>query len=165
MPLQRSNLQIRKLEERDLSALLLLFRSVADELRWLGTEPGFDEERYLTGWRKSIAGEWGVNFVALVDGMLAGSLGVHERDDRWQIGMLVDATYRNRGVGMALLETAFAWARERLITELYLYVFPHNEAARALYAKTGFVEIERFPDDVTRKTGEVWDTILMRKQL
>ena len=48
---------------------------------------------------------------------------------------------------------------------LSLHVFPHNEAAIALYRSAGFVEIERFERDVTRQTGEVWDTIFMRKEL
>lgn len=161
----QSNLAVRKLEERDLSALLLLTRSVAAELLWLGTEPGFDEQRYLDGWRKMIAEENGAAFAATLDGELAGSLHIVPRDGRWELGMFVDARHRGKGAGTALLEAAFRWARERLITELYLYVFPHNMPARALYEKAGFAEIERFENDVTRKTGEVWDTILMRKRL
>lgn len=39
----------------------------------------------------------------------------------------------------------------------------HNDAAIALYRATGYVEVERFPNDVTRRSGEVWDTVLMRK--
>jgi len=45
-----------------------------------------------------------------------------------------------------------------------LHVFPHNEAARTLYEQNSFWEVERFERDVTRQSGEVWDTILMRKE-
>ncbi len=120
----------------------------------------------MRGWRKMIAGEWGAAFMAMDGERLTGYISVvPDPEDRWQIGMLVDEAYRGRGIGSALLDAAFIWARERGIFELYLLVFPHNQAARALYEKSGFVEVERYENDVTRQTGEVWDTILMRKTL
>lgn len=147
-------------------ALLELFSRVAGERLWLGTEPGFDSERYMRGWRKMIAGEWGTAFMAMDGERLTGYVSVvPDTEDRWRIGMLVDEAYRGRGIGSALLDATFTWARERGIFELYLLVFPHNHAARALYQKRGFVELERYENDVTRHTGEVWDTILMRKTL
>jgi ribosomal protein S18 acetylase RimI-like enzyme len=44
-------------------------------------------------------------------------------------------------------------------------VFPHNTRAIALYHKFGFEQRDYYPNDVTRQTGEVWDTILMTKVL
>src|SRR5215210_4924280 len=45
-----------------------------------------------------------------------------------------------RGVGSALLAAAIEKAREDGLHKLALEVFPHNEAAIALYRKFGFVE-------------------------
>jgi ribosomal protein S18 acetylase RimI-like enzyme len=79
--------------------------------------------------------------------------------------MLIDERFRGHGLGRQLLEHLFDWAHGRKIERLSLLVFPHNERALALYRSTGFVEIERYEHDVTRETGEVWDTILMQKQM
>jgi ribosomal-protein-alanine N-acetyltransferase len=81
------------------------------------------------------------------------------------IGMLVSAAFRRRGAGRALLAAAAAWAQKLGAPALTLSVFPHNEAAIALYRSAGFVEFERRERDVPRQSGEVWDTIHMRKEL
>lgn len=81
------------------------------------------------------------------------------------LGMMVDARRRGGGIGKALLDAICGWARARAIPQLSLLVFPHNERALRLYRGAGFEEVERYPADVTRKDGTVWDTILMRKLL
>jgi ribosomal protein S18 acetylase RimI-like enzyme len=141
-------------------------RAVADERRWIGTEPGFDEERYRAGWRRVLDGTWGAAFLAIEDGRLLGYIGIHPHDEYGHvIGMLVDENYRGRGIGKALLDAAEGWARERGLPEISLLVFPHNERALRLYRSAGFEQREYYPSDVTRQTGEVWDTILMVKRL
>jgi ribosomal-protein-alanine N-acetyltransferase len=95
-----------------------------------------------------------------------GMLGTWGQSDHGiNFGMLVSAAYRRMGAGRALLEATADWARKFGAPALTLHVFPHNEAAIALYRSAGFVEMERFERDVTRQDGEVWDTILMRKEL
>lgn len=79
--------------------------------------------------------------------------------------MLVDRAYRGRGVGESLLKQALSWACERDLPDVSLLVFPHNERAIALYRKFGFEQREYYPNDVTRQTGDVWDTMLMTKTL
>jgi ribosomal protein S18 acetylase RimI-like enzyme len=157
---------IRALEERDFDDLIALFESVAAERLWLGTEPGFDHDRYRTGWRKVLSGEWGAVFVAIEDGTLAGYVGIHPHDEYGHvIGMLVDQRYRGRGIGKALLDRAIAWSQQQQLSDVSLLVFPHNERAITLYRNAGFEEREYYPNDVTRQTGEVWDTMLMVKRL
>jgi ribosomal-protein-alanine N-acetyltransferase len=80
-------------------------------------------------------------------------------------GMLVSAAYRRHGAGRALLAAAAAWGHKIGASALTLSVFPHNKAAIALYESAGFVEFARRERDVTRQSGEVWDTIHMRKEL
>jgi RimJ/RimL family protein N-acetyltransferase len=57
-----------------------------------------------------------------------------------ELGLMVAANARRRGVGTALLEEAVKWARSSGVTKLELTVFPHNEPAIALYRKLGFRE-------------------------
>lgn len=157
---------IRELRESDFDELLELFEGVAAERLWLGTEPGFDRDQKRERWRATILGARGTAFVDERDGRIVGYLGVHPHDEYGHVlGMLVDERYRGRGIGKALLERAIAWARERHLAHISLLVFPHNERALALYRAAGFEQREYYANDVTRQTGEVWDTILMTKRL
>lgn len=78
-----------------------------------------------------------------------------------EIGMSVSEGWRGRGVGTALLEACIAWARGRGLHKLSLEVFPHNEAAIALYRKLGFEEEGYRREQYRRASGERWDSIVM----
>ena len=77
--------------------------------------------------------------------------------------MLVKRHYRGRGIGEALLVKSLHWAQDRGLPDVSLLVFPHNKRAIALYEKFGFEKRDYYPDDVIRRTGEIWDTMLMIK--
>ncbi len=158
---------VRPAVPADLDDILALFDAVAEERVFIGTEPGYDRERKRRGLAETIAHPRRLLLVARDDaGKLAGHLAIYEREELGhELGMMVEAAQRGRGVGSALLDAAVAWARSNGLTALHLFVFPHNERALALYRGAGFVEIERYERDVTRRSGEVWDTILMRKEL
>lgn len=153
------------MEHGDIDAVLLLYDRVADERMWIGTEPGYDRLR-LAGLIAGGIDRGEGNFVAAIGGETAGAIMTFEHAEYGtMIAMLVEQRYRGIGAGRALMDAAIAWGVRRKVPELSLFVFPHNEAARRLYRATGFTEVERFPHDVTRHTGDVWDTILMRKVL
>jgi ribosomal protein S18 acetylase RimI-like enzyme len=157
---------IRELRPEDFDALIALFDSVAAERRWIGIEPGFDHAHYRDVWNKVLRGEWGAMFVAMNGEELAGCIGIHPHEEYGHvIGMLVDERHRGRGIGRALLDRATEWARTQNLPDISLLVFPHNERAIALYRSAGFEQREYYPNDVTRQTGEVWDTMLMTKRL
>ncbi len=158
---------IRELRENDFDSAIDLFEAVAAERKWIGTEPGFEHGCYREGWRRVLAGEWGTVFIALdAHQRVIGYIGIHPHSEYGHvIGMLVDRNFRGRGVGNALLTQALSWAKNRGLSDVSLLVFPHNEPAIALYRKFGFVQREYYPNDVTRQTGEVWDSILMTKTL
>ncbi|MGZ8694879.1 MAG: N-acetyltransferase family protein, partial [Gaiellaceae bacterium] len=69
-----------------------------------------------------------------------------------------------RGIGKALLEAAERWARERGVHKLELHVFPHNEAAVALYERAGYVR-EGYRHHHYRRAGRYYDAILMARVL
>lgn len=54
--------------------------------------------------------------------------------------MWVGPAWRRRGVGRALLEEVFGWARGRGFTQLGLWAPAHSPAALALYVRAGFLE-------------------------
>jgi RimJ/RimL family protein N-acetyltransferase len=76
------------------------------------------------------------------------------------LGLMVAATHRRRGIGRALLNQAVTWARGAGVRKLELHVFPHNEAAIALYEAFGF-EREGYRKRHYRRGGEFVDAILM----
>lgn len=157
---------MRPLRERDFDSVLQLFDSVAAERRWIGTEPGFDRERYRDSWRKQLEGETAAAFVAMRGRHVIGYVGTHPHEEYGMLlGILVHEAYRGTGIGARLLDRAISWARERGLVSISLLVFAHNERAIMLYRTRGFDQREYYAHDVTRQSGEVWDTILMTKPL
>jgi RimJ/RimL family protein N-acetyltransferase len=139
-----------------------LLGEVAAEGRWILTEPPLDEARLSSRVAHSIGSETGTSFVAEADGAIVGDLGMHSAtpESIW-LGMGVARDWRGRGVGSALVAAAVDWARSHGFRELQLEVFPHNQAAIALYHKFGFVETERLRRRYRRRNGELWDAIVM----
>ena len=79
------------------------------------------------------------------------------------LGLMVAASHRRRGVGRALLEQAVAWAGASGIRKLELHVFPWNEPAIALYESFGF-EREGLRKGHYLRDGVPVDAILMALQ-
>jgi ribosomal-protein-alanine N-acetyltransferase len=75
--------------------------------------------------------------------------------------LAVDSRYRGRGVGRALLKTAFNVLRKRKIGYVQLEVRVSNQIARRLYRSVGFMETGFIP--FYYKNGE--GAIIMRKVL
>jgi RimJ/RimL family protein N-acetyltransferase len=147
---------IRPAGEADRHALARLLAAVAEERDGIAAEPPIDVERVAARW--TLDG----TLVAVAAGELVGELRV---EPSWmgfgEIGMMVAADWRRRGVGGALLRAAVAWARQRGLHKLSLAVFPHNTAAIALYRRFGFVEEGRLVRHVRRANGELWDLLEM----
>ena len=84
-----------------------------------------------------------------------------ERDDP-ELGMMVAASHRRRGVGRALLACAFDWAHANGKPASRCGV-PDNDPARELYRASGFVDVELQRGVISRRDGPARDAILMRR--
>lgn len=160
MPRAPGEFTVRPAAEGDRRSLAELFAAVAEERDGIASEPPVDVARLAANWRLD------GTIVADADGAIAGEIRI---DPSWMgfgdIGMMVAAGWRARGVGTALVEAAIGWGRDHGLHKLALGVFPHNHAAIALYRKCGFVEEGRLVRHVRRANGELWDLIEMGLQL
>jgi putative acetyltransferase len=78
--------------------------------------------------------------------------------------MSVSREWRGRGVGSSLLLEALRWAEWAGVEKVSLTVYPHNEAARALYRKFGFEEEGRLIGQ-SKKSYGYDDEIVMARWL
>jgi len=162
---------IRRAEPADAQGLTALGNAVGAEPEgWLVTTNGWrdpnDERRYLRAIRRYSNA---AVFVAEDGGRIVGRLSI-ARDQHAasrhvaDLGLMVAASYRRRGIGTALLRAAVEWARTSGVRKLELHVFPYNEAAIALYEQFGFVQ-EGYRRAHYRRGDEYVDAILMAYSL
>jgi RimJ/RimL family protein N-acetyltransferase len=166
-----SEYSIRPADPRDAPALVELANAVGSEPEgWLISTNNWrsaaDERRYLRSIRRY---PHAAVFVAEGPDGIVGRLSVgrdphpasaHVAD----LGLMVAAAHRRRGIGLALLEEAVAWARSVGVHKLELHVFPHNDAAIALYERFGF-EREGYRKRHYRRPDGYVDAILMAYEL
>jgi RimJ/RimL family protein N-acetyltransferase len=149
-------IEIRLAQDADRLRLALLFAAVAEERDGIAAEPPIDVEKRAARW------DLDETLVALADGEIVGVLFVERTSFGFgELGMLVARAWRGRGVGTALVTAAIEWALAQGLHKLALSVFPHNEAAIALYSKFGFVEEGRRSKHMRRSDGELWDLLEM----
>jgi ribosomal protein S18 acetylase RimI-like enzyme len=158
--------RVRTLSDADLDPCLAMFEAVAAEGRWLASEPPLDLPEVRARWRALLATDEGTLLVAEEDagGAPLGLAAMVGRSSP-ELGMLVDAGHRRRGVGDALVDACVRWAREIGAREVVLHVFPHNSAAMALYRKHGFDERGVLRRAYPRRDGRRWDAVRMVKTL
>jgi RimJ/RimL family protein N-acetyltransferase len=158
---------IRPAHPRDAVQLVALGEDVAGEPEgWLISNGAWrtvaEERRYLRAIRRYpdaavfVAEEGDAIVARLSLGRDPHPASRHVAD----LGLMVAAEARRRGIGRALLERAVAWARESDVRKLELHVFPWNDAAIALYQGFGFRR-EGLRKGHYRRGGEYVDAILM----
>jgi RimJ/RimL family protein N-acetyltransferase len=162
---------VRPAEPADAADLVALASAVGREPGdWLLTTDNWrsvsDERRYLRAVRRHADA---AVFVALDGDEIVGRLSV-ARDPHpasahvADIGLIVAASHRRRGIGRLLLDTAVAWARGSGIRKLELHVFPWNGPAIRLYERFGFVREGHRRAHYRREDADV-DALLMAYHL
>jgi RimJ/RimL family protein N-acetyltransferase len=154
---------VRRQRPEDVDAVVDLFVAVVDEGRWLGTQPPVDRDAQRERFLRSIEeSSEHTSLVALVDDELVGH--VHVELTPYKVaglGMMVDARWRGLGVGGALVRGAIDAARDLGAHKIALQVWPHNDVARRLYLRNGFVEEGLLRRHYPRRNGELWDAVVM----
>ena len=164
-------ISIRPAEGSDASDLVALAAAVGGEPGgWLLTteawRPVADERRYLRAVRRHADA---AVLVALDGDRIVGRLSL-ARDPHpasahvADLGMMVAATHRRRGIGRKLLDASVAWARAAGVEKLELHVFPWNEPAIRLYEDFGF-EREGLRRRHYLRDGVAVDALLMAYHL
>jgi RimJ/RimL family protein N-acetyltransferase len=155
-------IKIREATLADVDRLVEQLVAVAGEGRWIGTEAPVDLERRRQRMVEDVGGDAAIVLVAEADGEPVGQLGLHLAGyGVADLGMLVAAGWRGRGVGTALLAEAIDRARQAGAHKIALQVWPHNAAAIALYERFGFEREGYLRRHYRRRSGELWDVIIM----
>jgi RimJ/RimL family protein N-acetyltransferase len=163
--------EVRRAAPGDAAVLVELARAVGGEPEgWLITDGGWrtaaEERRYLRAVRRH---PHAAVFVAEAAEGVVGRLSItrdpHPASEHVaDLGLMVAKEYRRLGIGRALIEAAETWARGVGVRKVELHVFPHNEAAIALYESLGYVR-EGLRRGQYRRGGMFQDAILMAKDL
>lgn len=152
---------IRPYRDADFDQLFANIEVVAAEGRWIATEAPVNRDR----WRASIAEEisgGGIHLVAEVAGRVVGSAGLRRIvPGLFELGMSLHPEWRRHGIGSALMRQLIRWARDHRAYKLTLQVWPHNEAAIALYERFGFRREGHLRRHWRRRNGELWDAYVM----
>jgi RimJ/RimL family protein N-acetyltransferase len=140
---QASGMRVRPVTEADFEELARGFKIVVDEKRWVAMQPPITEAEVVEDLRGRLAD--GRHLFTLEDPAaeggpaLVGHIDFHRTriDGVWAFGMWVLPGLRGKGGGRMLLEAAID-ARPADVHKIELEVWPHNEAAIALYEGLGF---------------------------
>jgi len=153
---------VREATPADVDAVVGILVDVAGEGRWIGTEAPVDVERRRRRMAEDVAADDAIVLVAEAGGEPVGQLGLRLAPyGVADLGMAVAAGWRGRGVGTALLAEAVERARKAGAHKLALQVWPHNAAALALYERFGFRREGYLTRHYRRRSGELWDAIVM----
>ena len=157
--------KVRRAHAADVDPLMDLYESVASEGKWIGGEAPIDRERWRQGFHERFGESAAPGVMLVADPVgrmgLLGNVGVRGHDGVGDLGMMVAADWRGRGVGSALLSAAVRWAEDSQLHKIALHVWPHNERARALYRRFGFAEEGHLRRHYRRRNGELWDAVVM----
>jgi RimJ/RimL family protein N-acetyltransferase len=165
-PPARAAVTVREATLADVDALVDLLVAVAGEGRWIGTEAPVDVERRRRRMVEDVERPDVIVLVAEAGGQPVGELGLHLAGyGVAELGMAVAAGWRGRGVGSSLLAEGIDRARAAGAHKVALQVWPHNAAAITLYERFGFQREGYLHRHYRRRSGELWDAIIMGLRL
>lgn len=154
-------MDFRRATQDDVDGWLALFEEVAGEGKWIGAEPPIDRGERKERFERVLSLPEALVLVAEVEGRVIGVLNGLLRRGVVDLGLIVEASWRGKGVGSQLLERCLRWAAENRAHKVFLEVWPHNKGAIELYKKFGFAVEGRLRRHYRRRNGELWDALEM----
>ena len=125
--------QIRAMNLDDYDAVLALWRS--------SEGVGLSAADSRAGIARLLQANPGLSFVAEEDGLVVGALLGSQDSRRGYLTHLAVADGRRRkGIGRALVQACLDAMRQIGIQKCHIFVFEHNQAARAFWKQIGWVQ-------------------------
>lgn len=160
-------IKIRRAKPDDARGIIDCFNEVMNEGIYLLGDRYMGDEDFLEMRINDDMNE--LFLVALYDERVVGVLTLTRESFRKNrhvafLGIAIRKEFRHQGIGTALMETSFGWAREMGIEKICLEVFSTNVNAIELYKKLGF-QIEGIRKRQFKIEGEYVDDVLMAKFL
>jgi len=160
-------MRVRRATAADAEAFVGVLAIVAEEKRWIGTEPGFDVGERTERVRASIEADEARWVLEDDDGQVIGNLALHPTRARGvlSLGMAIVAPARGRGGGRMMMDTALRHLAGTDAHKVELEVWPDNGRAISLYASYGF-EVEGLRRDHYRRSdGTLRSSLIMARLL
>ncbi|HWC25084.1 MAG TPA: GNAT family N-acetyltransferase [Solirubrobacteraceae bacterium] len=151
----------------DADACAAVLQAVAEEERWIATEPPVDVAERAERFRAMLAAGDVLFVLEDDDGRIVGNLALHHSRARgvMSLGMAIVAGARGRGGGRALMDAALDWLADSDAHKVELEVWPDNVRAIALYERYGF-EVEGLRrDHYRRRDGSLRSSLIMARLL
>jgi len=158
----RQRIPVRRATGEDVDAFVGIMAQVAEEGRWIATEPPVDVEALAARVRAMLAA--GDELFVLDDGgRIVGTLGLHvtRAPGVVYLGMAILAAERGKGHGRLMLQTAIEHARAAPIHKIELEVWPDNERTIGLYESFGFETEGVRRDHYRRRDGSLRSARIM----
>jgi RimJ/RimL family protein N-acetyltransferase len=152
---------LRLAQPGDFDAYHDAFEAVAAEGRWLGAEAPIDRDIRRPVFDRAVAGEDAVLYLASAGRSVVGAVHASVAGGVVDVGMFVVSGHRGAGIGSALLEAVIDWARSVKAHKISLAAWPTNFPAIGLYARYGFRVEGTRRRHYRRRSGALWDAVLM----
>jgi RimJ/RimL family protein N-acetyltransferase len=158
-----SEVKIRAETEGDVEAIMGILEIVGAEGRWLGIEVPFDRQARAEATRRDLSEpSTFAGFVAEDAGRVVGYIDLRIAPyGVASVGMAILDGFRGMGIGTRLVDRGIEWAKGAGAHKVALEVWTHNDRAIGLYKKVGFVEEGRLRRHYRRRSGELWDALVM----
>jgi GNAT superfamily N-acetyltransferase len=146
----RKTMEIRRIRaDEGLRLRALRLRALGDTPTAYGSTLASEESYPEAIWHEraasGAAGDKVVTIVAEHDNRLLGMAtglpadsATHDELNPTMVGVFVDGTVRQQGVGAGLVEKVIDWAKSRGSARLFVWITSGNEPAIALYRRCGF---------------------------
>ena len=155
--------EVRRARLEDAEGFAAVVAAVAEEDRWILTEPPVDVPSFANRVRMTILAGEDALWVVEDGGEIVGCLGLHRTRAAGvaTLGMSMRADARGRGAGRAVLAAALEHARGADLHKVELEVFPDNGRAIGLYSDAGFVVEGLRREHYVRRDGSRRSALVM----